>query len=79
MKETMWWDDYKIEQTVTRSFVCHHLLPEEIDRLDRSLSFGDGLTDGTYWEWIDEPMYAVRPSAEGLKLGINFILYAMTH
>ena len=34
---------------------------------------------GDYWEWIDEPMYAVRPSAEGLKLGINFILYAMTH
>ena len=34
---------------------------------------------GDYWEWIDEPMYAVRPSAEALKLGINFILYAMTH
>ncbi len=34
---------------------------------------------GDYWEWIDEPMYAVRPSAEALKLGINFILYSMTH
>jgi hypothetical protein len=34
---------------------------------------------GDYWEWIDEPMYAVKPSAEALKLGINFILYAMTH
>lgn len=34
---------------------------------------------GDYWEWIDRPMYAVRPSAESLKLGINFILFAMTH
>ena len=25
---------------------------------------------GDYWEWIDEPMYAVRPSAEGLKLAL---------
>ena len=34
---------------------------------------------GDYWEWIDQPVYAVRPSAEALKLGINFILYSMTH
>lgn len=51
---TMWWDSEKIEATVTRTFVCSHLLPEEIERLDRPLGFGDGLTDGTYWEWIEE-------------------------
>jgi hypothetical protein len=34
---------------------------------------------GDYWELIDEPAYAVRPSAEALKLGINFVVYAMTH
>jgi hypothetical protein len=34
---------------------------------------------GDFWEWIDEPVYAVRPSAEALKLGINFIVYSMTH
>ena len=34
---------------------------------------------GDFWEWIDRPEYAVRPSAEALKLGINFIMYAMTH
>jgi hypothetical protein len=34
---------------------------------------------GDFWEFIDQPYYAVRPSAEALKLGINFILYAMTH
>jgi serine/threonine protein kinase len=50
----MWWDAGRIEATVTRQFVCSHLLPEEIARLDQPLGFGDGLTDGTYWEWIDE-------------------------
>ncbi len=50
----MWWDADTIEKTVTRQFVCGHLLPEEIERLDKPLGFGDGLTDGTYWEWIEE-------------------------
>jgi serine/threonine protein kinase len=50
---TQWWDADRIEKTVTRQFVHSNLLPEEIERLDRSLAFGDGLTDGTYWEWID--------------------------
>jgi hypothetical protein len=34
---------------------------------------------GDYWEFIDQPQYAVKPSAEALKLGINIALYAMTH
>lgn len=50
----MWWDPSRIEATVTRQFVCSQLLPDEIKRLDLPLGFGDGLTDGTYWEWIDE-------------------------
>lgn len=49
----MWWDDDTIDRTVTRQFVCNHLIPKEIERLDRPLSFGDGLTDGTYWDWIN--------------------------
>jgi serine/threonine protein kinase len=50
----MWWDTSLIEATVTRQFVCAHLVPEEVERLDHPLGFGDCLTDGTYWEWIDE-------------------------
>ena len=34
---------------------------------------------GDYWEFIDQPLYALKPSAEALKLGINFVMYAMTH
>ncbi|KAK7751010.1 hypothetical protein SLS62_006995 [Diatrype stigma] len=50
----MWWDTPRIEATVTRQFVCSHLYAEEVGALDRPLAFGGGLTDGTYWEWIDE-------------------------
>lgn len=48
-----WWDEAKIDVTVTRQYVCNHLKPDQIARLDMSMAFGDGLTDGTYWEWID--------------------------
>ena len=34
---------------------------------------------GDFWEYIDYPRYPVRPSAEALKLGLNFVMYAMTH
>jgi hypothetical protein len=34
---------------------------------------------GDYWEFIDQPRYPVKPSAEALKLGINLALYALTH
>jgi serine/threonine protein kinase len=48
-----WWDAARIERTVTRQFVASHLLPDNIKRLDHTLGFGDGLTDETYWEWIE--------------------------
>jgi hypothetical protein len=34
---------------------------------------------GDYWEFLDQPQYPVKPSAEALKLGINIALYALTH
>lgn len=49
----MRFDTARIEKTVTRKFVHSHLLPDEIERLDKPLAFGDGLTDCTYWEWIE--------------------------
>lgn len=34
---------------------------------------------GDFWEWIDQPLYALKPSAESLRLGINLVMYALTH
>ena len=33
---------------------------------------------GDFWEFIDNARYPVEPSAEALKLGLDFVLYAMT-
>ena len=49
----MWWDEERIEATVTRQFVLSKLQPDEGERLNQPLGFGDGLTDDTYWEWIE--------------------------
>lgn len=50
---TMWWDEERIESTVTPHFVASKLRPDEQIRLDEQLGFGDGLTDDTYMEWIE--------------------------
>ena len=34
---------------------------------------------GDYWEFLDNPRYALDPSSEAVRLGLNFALYAMTH
>ena len=34
---------------------------------------------GDSWEWADEPQYPERYSALGVRIGINYIVYAMTH
>jgi serine/threonine protein kinase len=64
----MWWDDDTVERTVTKQFVCSRLSPQEIDRLDRPLGFGDELTDSTYWEWIDEKAKKIFLILNDLKL-----------
>ncbi|KAI4593251.1 hypothetical protein KJ359_009979 [Pestalotiopsis sp. 9143b] len=49
----IWWDDALVDQTVTREFVASRLKPGKAERLDQVLGFGNGLTDETYWEWIE--------------------------
>ena len=34
---------------------------------------------GDFWEWIDEPRYPLPPSINGLQLGIDYIMYSLTH
>ena len=34
---------------------------------------------GDSWEWADDPNYPERLSALGIRIGVNYILYAMTH
>jgi hypothetical protein len=34
---------------------------------------------GDSWEWADEPTYPQRYSALGIRIGVNYIIYSMTH
>jgi hypothetical protein len=34
---------------------------------------------GDSWEWADAPEYPERYSALGIRIGVNYVTYAMTH
>ena len=46
-------------------------------RLMVAMSFNSDLGDS--WEWADEPLYPEKFSALGIRIGVNYIVYAMTH
>jgi hypothetical protein len=34
---------------------------------------------GDSWEWADAPTYPAESAALGIRIGIDYIVYAMTH
>jgi hypothetical protein len=42
-----------------------------------AISFNSDVGDS--WEWADEPQYPEKLSALGIRLGVNYVVYAMTH
>jgi hypothetical protein len=34
---------------------------------------------GDSWEWADDPRYPEKFSAMGIRIGVNYVVYAMTH
>jgi hypothetical protein len=34
---------------------------------------------GDSWEWADDPNYPERYSALGIRIGVNYVIYSMTH
>ena len=32
-----------------------------------------------FWDWYDEARYPLEPAADAFRLGINFVIWAMTH
>jgi len=34
---------------------------------------------GDSWEWADHPLYPERLSSLGLRMGVNYVIYALTH
>ena len=46
-------------------------------RVMAAMTFDSDLGDS--WEWADDPRYEEKFSALGIRIGINYIIYAMTH
>ncbi len=46
-------------------------------RLMVAISFNSDIGDS--WEWADDPGYPEKYSALGVRIGVNYIVYAMTH
>jgi hypothetical protein len=34
---------------------------------------------GDSWEWADSPHYPEKYSALGIRIGVNYVVYSMTH
>lgn len=46
-------------------------------RLMVAITFNSDLGDS--WEWADDPHYPEKYSALGIRIGVNYVVYAMTH
>ena len=46
-------------------------------RLMVVMTFNSDMGDG--WEWADDPGYPERFSALAIRIGVNYVVYAMTH
>jgi hypothetical protein len=50
---------------------------DEKGRLLVAMTYDSDLGDS--WEWADDPYYDEKFSALGIRIGVNYIVYAMTH
>ena len=50
---------------------------DERGRMIVAISFNQDIGDG--WEFADDPDYPERMSGEAMRLGTNYVVYAMTH
>ena len=70
-------DDLNMEHPMSRAKSFFYGFDDSKGRLAMVICYANDV--GDYWEFIDEPRYQLKPSAEALKLGVNIALYSMTH
>ncbi len=53
---------------------------EDNDKSKRMLSIANAQADiGDLWEWAAEGFYPLDPTNDAFKMGVNYIVYSMTH
>lgn len=50
---------------------------DDKNRVMVAISFNSDVGDS--WEWADDPGYPEKLSALGIRLGVNYVVYSMTH
>jgi hypothetical protein len=50
---------------------------DDHNRLMVAMSFNSDLGDS--WEWADDPRYPEKYSALGIRIGVNDVIYSLTH
>jgi hypothetical protein len=50
---------------------------DDHQRLMVAMSFNSDVGDS--WEWADDPIYPEKFSALGIRIGVNFVMYSLTH
>jgi hypothetical protein len=50
---------------------------DDKNRVMVAISFNSDVGDS--WEWADDPSYPEKLSALGIRLGVNYVVYSMTH
>jgi hypothetical protein len=59
-------------------FVPHWMgIYDDYGRLMVAISYNSDLGDS--WEWADAPHYPERFASLGIRIGVNYVVYAMTH
>jgi hypothetical protein len=58
--------------------VAHWLgIFDDHNRVMVAMSFNSDIGDS--WEWADDPGYPEKFSALGIRIGVNYVIYSMTH
>ena len=70
-------DDLNMEHPMSGAKSTFYGFDDSQGRLAMIICYANDV--GDYWEFIDSPVYKLKPSAEALKLGVNIALYSMTH
>jgi hypothetical protein len=52
-------------------------ISDDTGRLMVLITYNSDLGDA--WEWMDNPCYPEKYSGQAYRMGINFIVYAMSH
>jgi hypothetical protein len=66
-----------------RTFKCNDCpahwrgIYDDKGRLMVAMTFNSDVGDS--WEWADAPAYPEKFSALGIRIGVNYVVYAMTH